>query len=167
MKNGILSYEKLFALMEAEGVTKTMLINGGLHPSTVSKLSKGEVVSTDALMKLCYIFDCQLNDIATYYKSEQDKEKADSQPKRRKKFDPLTDCNYADNCMTCDMNHICRARFEVCDYYDDCKSCDVRLYCRGNHMRRKPGTIPKRQPGHKVLLDETLLKLLVDRTKKE
>lgn len=169
MKHGFVSYKKLFTLMESRGITKTALVDYGLHPTTVSKFSKNELVSMDALMALCGLFNCQISDMVTYYKTKQEMEDAEELKYyvARKKFDPVTDCNYADNCMTCDMSDICRARFEVCDYYDDCKSCDVRLYCRGNHMRRKPGTIPKRQPGHRVLLDEALLKLLVDRTKEK
>ena len=175
MGKSVLSYKGLFDKMEKLGVTKTDLVNNGMHPTTVSKLAKNENVSIDAIMKLCEIFDCQISEIVTFYRTKEDRDsnivignpaaQPDEKPKRRK-FDPLTDCNYADNCMTCDLSDICRARYEVCDYYDDCKSCDVRLYCRGSHMHRKPGAIPKKQPGKKVLLDETLLKLLVDRTKK-
>ncbi|MFA9414001.1 MULTISPECIES: helix-turn-helix domain-containing protein [unclassified Streptococcus] len=58
------SYNKLWKLLIDKGWTKTKLKQKtGISTSTIAKLGKGENVTTDVLLKICTVLDCQIGDI--------------------------------------------------------------------------------------------------------
>lgn len=63
----MIRYNKLFALLEAEGKSATnWLRTNGMHPSVVNKLRKNERVNTDTIDRLCELLHCQPGDIMEY-----------------------------------------------------------------------------------------------------
>ena len=63
----MIKYDKLFALLEARGLSSTnYLRQERVHPSVVNKLRKNERVNTDTIDKLCSILHCQPGDILEY-----------------------------------------------------------------------------------------------------
>ena len=60
-------YYKLFDLLARQGFTKSDLkTEVGLSSTTVTKLSKGESVTTDTILRICERFDVQPGDIMEY-----------------------------------------------------------------------------------------------------
>ena len=60
-------YYKLFALLARRGYKKTDLMKEvGLSSVTIAKLSKGESVTTDTILRICERFDVQPGDIMEY-----------------------------------------------------------------------------------------------------
>lgn len=58
------SYNKLWKLLIDKGWTKSELRQkAGISSSTIAKLGKGENVTTDILLKICIVLDCQIEDI--------------------------------------------------------------------------------------------------------
>lgn len=67
-----IKYYKLFDLLQRRGMKKTDLINlAGISSPTLAKLSKGNVVTTDVIQKICKALDCQPADIMEYVKGEE------------------------------------------------------------------------------------------------
>lgn len=63
----MIKYDKLFALLEADGKSATnWLRQEGMHPSVVNKLRKNERVNTDTIDRLCSILHCQPGDLMEY-----------------------------------------------------------------------------------------------------
>ena len=64
-----IKYNKLFALLATKGLKKTDLIElAHISAPTLAKLSKGETVTTEVILKLCMALDCQPGDIMEYQK---------------------------------------------------------------------------------------------------
>lgn len=63
----MMKYYKLFDLLTRRGMKKTDLLNVISAP-TLSKLSKGESVTTDVLCKVCDFLGCQPGEIMEYEK---------------------------------------------------------------------------------------------------
>ena len=60
-------YFKLFDMLARRGKKKTDLIPEiGLSSSTVTKLAKGETVTTDTILRICKEYDVQPSDIMEY-----------------------------------------------------------------------------------------------------
>ena len=60
-------YFKLFDLLARRGMKKTDLIHvAGISSPTLAKLSKGEVVTTEIITKICASLNCQPGDIMEY-----------------------------------------------------------------------------------------------------
>jgi len=58
------SYKKLWHLLIDKDLTKTELREKcGVSPATMSKLSKGENVTTDILLRICKVLNCDISDI--------------------------------------------------------------------------------------------------------
>lgn len=58
------SYNKLWKLLIDKGWTKTKLRQEtGISSSTIAKLGKGENITTDVLLKICIVLDCEIGDI--------------------------------------------------------------------------------------------------------
>ncbi len=58
------SYKRLWKLLIDHDMKKKDLVNKiGLSQYSVTKMSKGESVSTDILVKICEAFDCKIEDI--------------------------------------------------------------------------------------------------------
>ena len=66
----MLSYSKLWLLLESRGMKKTDLkkiISG----NTLAKLSKNETISSDIIEKICGFLECQPGDIMEYVSEKQ------------------------------------------------------------------------------------------------
>lgn len=60
-------YFKLFDMLARRGKKKTDLIHEiGLSSSTVTKLAKGDTVTTDTILRICKEYDVQPGDIMEY-----------------------------------------------------------------------------------------------------
>lgn len=65
----MISYKKLFLIMEEQEVSKEKLKNAiGISSATMAKLSKNEEVSMSTIYALCDYFDCQPGAILSYEK---------------------------------------------------------------------------------------------------
>lgn len=62
--------EKLNASYEALSITPEGISKVGISSSTLAKMSKGEVVSMEILIKICAYFECDFGDIVSYIKKE-------------------------------------------------------------------------------------------------
>lgn len=67
----MIKYNKLFALLAMRGMKKTDLLQIISSP-TLAKLSKGDVIKTDMLEKICSFLNCQPGDIMEYIADEQE-----------------------------------------------------------------------------------------------
>ncbi|QOS67037.1 helix-turn-helix domain-containing protein [Eggerthella guodeyinii] len=62
-----IQYRKLFDMIARRGYKKTDLREEvGLSTVTIAKLSKGESVTTDTILRICERFDVQPGDIMEY-----------------------------------------------------------------------------------------------------
>lgn len=58
------NYNKLWKLLIDKGMTKTqMRLQADISTTTLAKLGKNETVSTDVLLKICKLLDCNVGDI--------------------------------------------------------------------------------------------------------
>lgn len=62
----LISYQKLFDLMEQKGIKQIDLRKKGVHPRTFSKLANSELIRSDTIDQLCALLDCQPGDIMEY-----------------------------------------------------------------------------------------------------
>lgn len=63
----MIKYYKLFDLLTRRGMKKTDLLSVITAP-TLAKLSKGEIVTTEIIARICEFLDCQPADIMEYEK---------------------------------------------------------------------------------------------------
>lgn len=64
-----ISYNGLWKILIDYEMKKTDLISKvGISSSTLAKMSKGEVVSMEILIKICAYFGCDFGDIISYTK---------------------------------------------------------------------------------------------------
>ena len=67
------SYKKLWKILIDEDMKKKDLqSNAGISWASVTKLSKGENVSMDVLIKVCTALECDIGDIVELVSSEAD-----------------------------------------------------------------------------------------------
>ena len=65
----MISYKKLFLMMEEREITKEKLKKEtGISSATIAKLSKNEEISMATIQTLCDFFDCQPGAIMSYEK---------------------------------------------------------------------------------------------------
>lgn len=58
------SYKKLWHLLIDKNLKKTELREmSGISPATMSKLTKGENITTDVLLRICKTLNCDISDI--------------------------------------------------------------------------------------------------------
>ena len=68
---GIISYEKLWNLMQTKNIKKRDLRETyKISPTIISRLSKNANVAVDTIMYLCEILNCQPSDIMEYIPPE-------------------------------------------------------------------------------------------------
>ena len=68
------SYKKLWKfLIDNDMKKKDLQANAGISWATVTKLSKGETVSMEVLMKICKTLDCNIGDIMDLVSVENEK----------------------------------------------------------------------------------------------
>lgn len=67
------SYKKLFKILIDKDLKKTEFAkNAGIGPNTLAKLSKGEHVSMEVLVKICRYLDCTVDDIMEILPNEKE-----------------------------------------------------------------------------------------------
>ena len=63
----VVSYKKLWKLLiDNDMMKKDLQKAAGISWATVTKMSKGETVSTEVLMKICQVFHCNVGDIVDF-----------------------------------------------------------------------------------------------------
>lgn len=68
----MLSYAKLWVLLESKGMKKTDLTkNKVISPATLAKLGKNEPISSTVIEKVCEFLNCQPGDMMEYVSDEQ------------------------------------------------------------------------------------------------
>ena len=68
------SYKKLWKLLIDRDLKKKDLLSlAGISWSSVTKLSKGETVSMEVLMKICKALECDIGDIMELIPTEESK----------------------------------------------------------------------------------------------
>ena len=68
------SYKKLWKLLiDKDMKKKDLQANAGISWATVTKLSKGETVRMEVLMKICKTLDCNIGDIMDLVSVENEK----------------------------------------------------------------------------------------------
>ena len=61
------SYKKLWKfLIDKDMMKKDLQKEAGISWATLTKMSKGEVVSTEVLMKVCKVLHCDVGDIVEF-----------------------------------------------------------------------------------------------------
>ena len=60
------SYKKLWKLLIDKDMKKDLQKEAGISWATLTKMSKGEVVSTEVLMKVCKVLHCDVGDIVEF-----------------------------------------------------------------------------------------------------
>ena len=67
-----ISYKKLWKLLIDKDMNKRDLKRvSGVSTTSIAKLSKGENITTDVLLKICKSLDCGINDIMEMEEDEQ------------------------------------------------------------------------------------------------
>ena len=74
------SYKKLWKfLIDKDMMKKDLQKEAGISWATLTKMSKGEVVSTEVLMKVCKVLHCDVGDIVEFIDDGESKpEKTES-----------------------------------------------------------------------------------------
>lgn len=69
------SYKPLWKLLIDKDLNKTQLQGlAGLSPATMAKLGKGANVTTDVLLRICQVLNCQIGDIVEVVPINESKE---------------------------------------------------------------------------------------------
>lgn len=68
----MISYSRLWATMEARGVTQYALIKKyGVSPGQITRLKRNESVSTHTIGIFCRILNCRVEDVMEYLPEEK------------------------------------------------------------------------------------------------
>jgi len=71
----VVSYKKLWKLLiDKDLMKKDLQSNAGISWATITKMSKGEPVSTEVLMKICKYLQCDVGDIMEFIDAENDEQ---------------------------------------------------------------------------------------------
>lgn len=66
----MISYEPFYNTLYKKGVTEYELIfKHGLSANTIHRIKHGESITTKTLDTLCFILDCEVNEIITHNKN--------------------------------------------------------------------------------------------------
>jgi len=67
----MISYQPLFETMRKKGITEYNLIyKQGLSANTIHRIKKGQSITTKTLDELCFILDCNVEDVLVHDKSK-------------------------------------------------------------------------------------------------
>lgn len=66
----MITYNKLFYILQESGHNKAWLRKNGINPRTVDKLIKNESVTISTINQLCNLLNCEPGDILTFTKDE-------------------------------------------------------------------------------------------------
>jgi DNA-binding Xre family transcriptional regulator len=65
------SYKKLWKLLiDKDMMKKDLQQQAGISWATMTKMSKGETVSTEVLMKVCKVMQCNVGDIIDFVETD-------------------------------------------------------------------------------------------------
>lgn len=68
------SYKKLWVILIERDITKAQMRKDlGFSTGTMSKMNKGEEVSMSVLLKICKYLDCDIGDICSAVRTDDDK----------------------------------------------------------------------------------------------
>ena len=70
-KYGIISFEKLWQVLERKKLNKQYLLNHGLNKNTIYKLVRNDTITTDTICKLCFLLKCKPQQILDYIPPEE------------------------------------------------------------------------------------------------
>ena len=71
-----ISYKKLWKLLiDKDLMKKDLQSKAGVSWATITKMSKGEPVSTEVLMKICKYLQCDVGDIMEFIDEGNDEQK--------------------------------------------------------------------------------------------
>ena len=66
-----ISYKKLWKLLiDMDMMKKDLQKQAGISWATMTKMSKGEIVSTEVLMKVCQVLHCNVGDFVDFIENE-------------------------------------------------------------------------------------------------
>jgi len=72
----VVSYKKLWKLLiDKDLMKKDLQSNAGVSWATITKMSKGETVSTEVLMKICKYLQCDVGDIMEFIDADKSEDK--------------------------------------------------------------------------------------------
>lgn len=70
-----ISYKKLWKLLiDKDMMKKDLQKEAGISWATMTKMSKGETVSTEVLMKVCKVLHCNVGDVVDFVEKEENEE---------------------------------------------------------------------------------------------
>lgn len=79
------NYDKLLKVLIDKKMTKTDLRNQAkISSSTLAKIGKQEILSTDVLMKICSVLECDISDILELVKDENEEFYVENDPNKLK-----------------------------------------------------------------------------------
>ena len=71
----VVSYKKLWKLLiDKDLMKKDLQSQAGVSWATITKMSKGEPVSTEVLMKICKYLQCDVGDVMEFIDEGDDEE---------------------------------------------------------------------------------------------
>lgn len=71
MGNNMISYEPFYQTLLKKNITVYQLIyKQGMSANTFQRMKKGKAITTDTLDTLCYILDCEVEDIIHHDKTK-------------------------------------------------------------------------------------------------
>ena len=60
----VFSYKKLWKLLiDREMKKRELCAQGGISSATIAKMSRGESITTESLLKICTALECDISDI--------------------------------------------------------------------------------------------------------
>lgn len=67
----MISYDRLWKTMREKGISQYALIkHHGVSPGQITRLKRGESVSTHTIEMFCRILDCRVEDVMEYVRDE-------------------------------------------------------------------------------------------------
>ena len=66
----MITYEKLWKMMQEKSISQYRLHAEGISNSTLTRLRRNESVNTETIDKLCRILECDVGDIMEYRESK-------------------------------------------------------------------------------------------------
>ena len=69
----VISYNKLWKILIDKKMTKSDLkAQSGISTASIAKLGKGDNITTDVLLKICKVLDCDITDIMELDKNAEE-----------------------------------------------------------------------------------------------
>lgn len=62
----MITYEKLWEVLEAKKKNRYWLRQNGIHANTIQKMAHNSFVSLESIDRICNLLDCDISDILTF-----------------------------------------------------------------------------------------------------